>query len=265
MSSARSWPSACCRCWRRIATDRQPRRAMIEVEKLTKTFGLNPVLRGLALSVPRGQFLTLLGPNGSGKTTLLRILSGLARPTSGTVRIGGWELPGEAQFVRRQLGVVSHLPLLYDTLTAEENLLFFARLYDLPAPERRDRVMAMLQRVGLHRRARDVVATFSRGMVQRLAIARAILHDPAVLLLDEPYTGLDQDAAGLLDTLLREVAVAGRTVIMTTHDLRRGHALADRIAILSRGTIALDALTATIDADALPALYADVTGAATTR
>ncbi|MCL4237895.1 MAG: heme ABC exporter ATP-binding protein CcmA [Anaerolineae bacterium] len=237
----------------------------IEVRALTKTFGLNPVLRGLDLDVPRGEFLTLLGPNGSGKTTLLRILGALARPTSGTVRIGGWELPDEAEFVRAQLGVVSHLPLLYDTLTAEENLLFFARMYNLPREARRERVDTVLRRVGLARRARDVVATYSRGMQQRLAIARAILHDPAVLLLDEPYTGLDQDAAALLDELLREVAIGGRTVIMTTHDLRRGHALADRIAILSRGKIAFDAPCRDVNPDALPALYADTTGAATTR
>lgn len=237
----------------------------IEVRALTKTFGLNPVLRGLDLDVPRGEFLALLGPNGSGKTTLLRILGALARPTSGTVRVGGWELPGEAEFVRAQLGVVSHLPLLYDTLTAEENLLFFARIYNLPRETRRERVDTVLRRVGLARRARDVVATYSRGMQQRLAIARAILHDPAVLLLDEPYTGLDQDAAALLDELLHEVAIGGRTVIMTTHDLRRGHALADRIAILSRGKIAFDAPCREVDLDALPALYADTTGAATTR
>jgi len=238
---------------------------MIEVRKLTKTFGLNPVLRGLDLDVPRGQFLTLLGPNGSGKTTLLRILAALARPTSGTVRIGGWDLPAEAEFVRAQLGVVSHQPLLYDTLTAEENLLFFARLYHLPPESRRERVAEMLERVGLARRARDVVQTYSRGMLQRLAIARAILHNPAILLLDEPYTGLDQDAAAVLDDLLRQVATEGRTVIMTTHDLRRGHALADRIAILSRGRIAFDAPCREIDPEALPALYADVTGAVTTR
>jgi heme exporter protein A len=237
----------------------------IEIRALTKTFGLNPVLRGLDLDVPRGEFLTLLGPNGSGKTTLLRILGALARPTSGTVRIGGWELPGEAEFVRAQLGVVSHLPLLYDTLTAEENLFFFARMYNLPRETRRERVDAVLRHVGLARRARDVVATYSRGMQQRLAIARAILHDPAVLLLDEPYTGLDQDAAALLDELLREVAIGGRTVIMTTHDLRRGHALADRIAILSRGKIAFDAPCRDVNPDALPALYADTTGAAATR
>ena len=123
----------------------------------------------------------------------------------------------------------------------------------------------MLERVGLARRGRDLVRTYSRGMQQRLAIARAILHDPAVLLLDEPYTGLDQDAAALLDALLREVAIGGRTVIMTTHDLWRAHALADRIAILSRGRIAFDAPTRTLARDDLPALYADVTGAVTAR
>ncbi|MCZ2095748.1 MAG: heme ABC exporter ATP-binding protein CcmA [Chloroflexota bacterium] len=238
---------------------------MITVRDLTKVFGINPVLRGLDLSVGRGEFVTLLGPNGSGKSTLLRILGALSRPTSGTVRIGGWELPREADFVRRQLGIVSHLPLLYDTLTAEENLYFFARLYDLPAEQRAERVRAVLTRVGLWRRARDIVRTYSRGMLQRLAIARAILHDPAVLLLDEPYTGLDQDAAALLDDLLREVAVSGRTVLMTTHDLRRGHALADRVVILSRGKIAFDQPSHAIDSAALPGLYADVTGAASVR
>ncbi len=248
------------------AQDAKPTPApVIQVRGLVKTFGLYPVLRGLDLDVGRGEFVTLLGPNGSGKTTLLRILSGLARPTAGTVRVGGWELPAEATFVRARLGVVSHLPLLYDTLTAEENLLFFARLYNVPPQERRERVAAMLKRVGLHHRARDVVQTFSRGMQQRLAIARAILHDPAVLLLDEPYTGLDQDAAALLDRLLREVAVAGRTVLMTTHDLQRGHALADRVMILSRGKIAHSARTDALAAADLPALYADVTGAASTR
>jgi heme exporter protein A len=238
---------------------------MIEVRNLTKVFGLNPVLRGLDLDVARGEFLTLLGPNGSGKTTLLRILGALARPTGGMVRIGGWELPGEADYVRAQLGVVSHLPLLYDTLTAVENLLFFARLYNIPASERNDRVEVVLRRVGLWKRARDVVQTYSRGMQQRLAIARAILHDPAVLLLDEPYTGLDQDAAALLDELLREVAVTGRTVVMTTHDLRRGHALADRVAILSRGVIAHETPCSAIEPEALPVLYADVTGAVSAR
>ena len=238
---------------------------MIEVQKLVKVFGVNPVLRGLDFSVERGEFVSLLGPNGSGKSTLLRILGALARPSEGLVRIGGWELPKEAQYVRAQLGIVSHLPLLYDTLTAEENLMFFARLYNLPVEERPDRVMTLLDRVGLKRRARDLVRTYSRGMQQRLAIARAVLHDPSILLLDEPYTWLDVDAAALLDELLTEVAIAGRTVIMTTHDLRRGHALADRIAILSRGKIAYNEASMNIEVEQLPTIYADVTGAVTTR
>src|SRR5439155_1281354 len=122
--------------------------------------------------------------NGSGKTTLLRILSGLSRPTTGQITIGGWTLPGEADAIRAQLGVVAHLPLLYDDLTAEENLSFFARLYNLENYEAR--IATVLEQVGLTKRARELVHTLSRGMQQRLAIGRAILHDPAILLLDEP-------------------------------------------------------------------------------
>lgn len=245
--------------------DREAADAMISVRGLTKVFGVNPVLRGVDLAVTRGEFVTLLGPNGSGKSTFLRILGALSRPTSGSVQIGGWDLPKEADFVRRQLGIVSHLPLLYDNLTAEENMIFFARMYDIPTEQRAERVRTVLERVGLWRRARDLVRTYSRGMLQRLAIARAILHDPAILLLDEPYTGLDQDAAALLDDLLREVAVSGRTVLMTTHDLRRGRDLADRVAILSRGKIAFDRPSSEIDPAELPGIYADVTGAASVR
>lgn len=233
---------------------------MIVVENLVKAFGYFPVLRGVDLAVERGQYLALLGPNGSGKSTMLRIISGLAKPTAGTVKIGGWTLPDEAYVVRKQLGVVSHLPLLYDDLTALENLLFFGRLYDLPSELLAERADQMLRRVGLHRRANDVVRTFSRGMLQRLAIARALLHDPPILLLDEPYTGLDQDAAALLDHLLHEVAAIGdgeRTAIMTTHDLRRAYNLASHVAILSRGKVGYLGPTADITANELPAIYAD--------
>lgn len=238
---------------------------MIEIEGLVKAFGLLPVLRGLDLSVERGTFLALLGPNGSGKTTLMRILAALSRPTAGRVTIGGWSLPAEAAAVRAQLGVVAHLPLLYDNLTARENLAFYAQLYDLPRGEREDRILAVLERVGLAARADDLVRTFSRGMQQRLAIARAILHRPHVLLFDEPYTGLDQDAAAMLDDLLRDVAQDGHTIIMTTHDLSRALALSSHVAILSRGKIGYYGPSADIDSREFPMIYAEVTGAASVR
>jgi heme exporter protein A len=230
---------------------------MIEVRKLVKTFGLKPVLRGLELRVEPGEFLALLGPNGAGKTTLLRILASLARPNAGLVRIAGHTLPGEAAAVRAKLGVVSHLPLLYGDLTAEENLRFYSRMYDLNDVERR--VAQALELVGLRARRRDLVREFSRGMQQRLAIGRAILHDPEVLLFDEPYTGLDQDAAQMLDGLLRQVAGRGRTVIMTSHDLLRSASLATRLDILSRGVIARSLDPSSMQPGELAALYQQVT------
>jgi heme exporter protein A len=229
---------------------------VIEVEGLVKTFGLKPVLRGLALEVPPGGFVTVVGPNGAGKTTLLRILATLSRPSGGRVRIAGYELPGEAGAVRQLLGVLSHQPLLYGELTAEENLRFFGRMYGVRRLDAR--IDEVLKQVGLSMRRRDLVRTFSRGMWQRLSIARAILHDPPLLLLDEPYTGLDPDASAMLDTLLREATGQGRTVLMTTHDLSRGLALADTVAILARGKIAFLAPRADVDAAHFSELYARV-------
>ncbi len=238
---------------------------MIEASGVTKAFGLRPVLRGVDLRVGEGEFLTLFGPNGAGKTTFLRILATLSRPTTGRVRIGGYVLPQQATAARSVLGVVSHQPLLYGDLSAEENLRFYARMYGI-SPEAQDqRIPEVIEAVGLRQRTVDLVRTFSRGMQQRLAIARAILHDPPVLLLDEPYTGLDQDAAGILDTVLREVATRGRTVFMTTHDLARGIAMADRVAILSKGKIAYEAEARTLDVVSFAETYAEVTGMAGMR
>jgi len=212
---------------------------MIQVIKLIKNYGPHPVLRGVSLHVQRGEFLTLVGPNGAGKTTLLRIMATLGRATAGEVRVGGWPLPEAADRVRPHLGLISHQPLLYAELTAEENLRFFARMYGMAEPA--GRIDEVLQSVDLSDRRHDPVGEFSRGMQQRLAIARAILHQPEVLLLDEPYTGLDQSAAAMLDEVLHSVATAGRTVVMTTHDLVRGLENCDRIAILARGKIAFEA------------------------
>src|SRR5512135_260152 len=186
---------------------------MIEVRNLVKRFGGKTVLRGLEFDVQPGEFVALLGPNGAGKTTFLRILASLSQPTLGQVRVAGYSLPNQSAAVRARLGVVTHQPLLYGDLTAEENLQFYGRMYGLI--DLKPRLDEVLEKVGLAARRHDLVRTFSRGMQQRLAIGRAILHDPEVMLFDEPHTGLDQDACDMLDKLLKDVAGRGRTVVMT--------------------------------------------------
>jgi heme exporter protein A len=229
---------------------------MIQIENLVKTFSISPVLRGVNLTIEQGEFVTLVGSNGAGKSTLMRIVSTLMRPTSGSVILGGWPLPQQADRVRRYIGLVSHQSLLYGDLSAGENLEFYARLYGLP--NREALVESALKRVGLIARQRDPVRTFSRGMVQRLTIARATLHGPDVLLLDEPYTGLDQDASALLDTLLRREHANGRTIFMITHDLARGLDLCDRVVILHRGKIVREVRGNEMDPGAFIGLYRDI-------
>ena len=235
-------------------------RPIIEIENLTKAYGYLPVLKRLSLVIERGQFVGLLGGNGSGKSTLLRLMSGLSKPTAGLIRVGGWQMPQEANAVRAQIGMVSHKSLLYDNLTARENLAFFARLYGIVDSELLD---DLLQRVGLEKRAHSLVRTFSRGMQQRLSIARALLHNPHVLLFDEPYTGLDQDAAAVLDDLLLQAHADGHTILMATHQLERAARLTNRIVILNRGTVAFDDVPPT--PEELAVLYAEATGTVTAR
>jgi heme exporter protein A len=227
---------------------------MIQTRSLKKSFGLRPVLRGVDLEVAPGECLALMGPNGAGKTTLLRILATLSKPTAGLVRVAGLPLPAAAGDVRRRLGVVAHHTLLYGDLTAEENLHFYARLYGLA--DAQQRIAAVLEHVGLARRRHDLVRTFSRGMQQRLAIGRALLADPAVMMFDEPYTGLDPHAASMLDQVLRDARLQGRTVLLTTHDLSRALALADRVAILARGVIAFSARCRDLEPGAFAETYA---------
>jgi len=230
---------------------------MIKIEGLVKSYGHLPVLRGVDLHIEAGEFVTLVGANGAGKTTLLRVVATLLRPMAGKVSIGGWPLPIHAEKVRRHIGLVSHHALLYGDLSAAENLHFFARLFGLD--RREERVESALKQVGLAARQRDPVRTFSRGMTQRLAIARATLHEPDVLLFDEPYTGLDQEASALLDDLLRHQAAQGRTILMITHDLVHGLNLADRVAILDRGKVAAVATGREMEPAAFLRLYTDVT------
>jgi heme exporter protein A len=186
-------------------------------------------LSGVSFSLPEAHTLVVLGPNGAGKTTLLKVLATLLRPHSGLVRVLGSELPGEAWKVRGQVGYLGHEPLLYKSMTARENLAFNARLHGVGD----DRVAELLDAVGLTRRADDRIEEFSRGMRQRLAAARAVLHDPPLLLLDEPMSGIDPGAVSLLEPLIGRAS--GRTRVLVTHDVERGKAEADQVLGLRAG------------------------------
>jgi heme exporter protein A len=214
---------------------------VLEGRAITKSFGRTSVLRGVDLELGPGDRYMLFGPNGSGKTTLVRVLSGLLDPDSGEVRVFGasYREPEEGDDIRSRVGFLSHEPFLYGELTAAENLDFFGRLYSVP--DRAARVKAMLKEVGLYARAFDRVDTFSRGMKQRLGLARALLHDPDLVLLDEPYTGLDLRATAILDRLIGARAAEGKAFLCITHDLEGGLRLATRAGLLSKGSIVLEA------------------------
>ena len=225
----------------------------LEIRGLTKHFGLRPALRGIDLQIQRGSFVTVFGPNGAGKTTLIRILATLCRPSGGRVLVQGLSLAREPAALRRTLGVVLHQPLLYEELTAHENLRFYGRMYDVPDLDRR--IDLVLRRVGLSDRRDDHVGTLSHGMQRRLSIGRAILHRPSILLLDEPETGLDQHALSLLEEVLAEARSAGRTVIMTTHDLRWGLKKGERVIILADGRVVFDASKPVAEPAAIESAY----------
>ena len=202
--------------------------AAIELEGLTRRYGERVALQDVTLTVPAGTTLVVFGPNGAGKSTLLRVLATLLRPHAGVVRVLGRALPDDGWAVRGRIGLLTHEPLLYRDLSGRENLRFHARLHGVAF----DRVEELLERVGLRLRADDRVHTYSRGMVQRLAVCRAVLHDPDVLLLDEPRANLDPAATDLVEPLIG--AASGRTRVVTSHDPAGGLAEAD-IALGLRG------------------------------
>ncbi len=217
-----------------------------------KRFGTHTALHPTDLVIPRGQAVLLIGANGAGKSTLLRLMAGLCRPSEGSVRINGRD-PQRIPEARAEIGLLSHQTLLYDELTARENLRFFAQLYGLDNPD--ERLAAALATVGLNERLDQRVGSFSRGMKQRLAIARAILHCPSILLLDEPFTGLDTGASAALYRLLSRLRQEGRTCIMVTHRPDEADGLVDRLLVIKRGQWRLDQ-TLTDDSDQLRRLCA---------
>ena len=209
--------------------------AAVVVENAEKWFGLNPALANVSLRVHPGEFVALLGRNGAGKSTLLRVVARLVKPNRGRVRIWGVDVARDPERGRERIGLVAHQTYLYPGLTARENLRLHARLHGLEGAG--ERVAAALTEAGLNLSADRPVRGFSRGMQQRLAIARATLHGPELVLLDEPFTGLDLEAAELLSERLRQWAAAGRTIVMATHNLEQGLEGVTRWVLLDRGRI----------------------------
>ena len=208
--------------------------AALEVDGVWKYYGDFPALRDIRLSIEPGSTVALLGRNGAGKTTLLRIIAGLSKASEGSVRIQ--EADVRQQATRRRIGVLGHGISLYDELSATENLVLFAKLYGLKEPERT--AGEWLERTGLGRVRDGLVREFSRGMRQRLAVARAFMHEPEVLLLDEPFTALDDRAITVLQSLLADAHAAGRTIILSTHQLREALEVATHVALIQRGRLA---------------------------
>ncbi|PYS95601.1 MAG: sodium ABC transporter ATP-binding protein [Acidobacteria bacterium] len=225
---------------------------------LGKRYGALVALHGLDLAVRRGECVLLLGPNGAGKSTLLGIFATIIRPNEGRIAIfGASPREGDPAALRRRIGLLSHQTFLYDHLTAFENLRFYARLYSLPDPDRA--AASALRSARLLERAHDLVRTYSRGMQQRLAIARALLHAPDILLLDEPFSGLDRESIDRLQECLREERRAGRTCLLATHDFAAARPLADRVVVLRAGRLVADRQARGLDDASLEGLFRDAT------
>jgi heme exporter protein A len=229
----------------------------IKVTGLTKLFGTRKALDDLNLELPQGAFLSIFGSNGAGKTTLLSILSTLARPTRGKASVLGFDLNEKPDDIRSHIGLISHRSMLYPDLTAEENLMFIAKLYGLTDPAAR--VAELLDAVELTIRRHDTVRTYSRGMTQRLSIARSLICDPQLIFLDEPYSGLDPHAVDILDGLITQIR-ARRTFVMVSHDLQKGFDLSSHILMLAKGKEVLFSKKEDLDFDDFAQKYRDTVG-----
>ena len=219
-------------------TDERAGAAVIRAAALVKRIDERAILRDVTLAVEAGEYVVVLGANGSGKSTLLKILATLLAPTAGRLELFGEVAGPRAAHLRRRIGLIAHDSMLYRDLTARENLEFFGRLYRLP--DAASRATQMLDRVGLSQRSEDPVRTFSRGMVQRVSIARALLHQPDLILADEPFAGLDDPSTEALEQLFEQVHDAGKTVVMVNHDLEQSLRIAGRAVVLRGGRVVVD-------------------------
>ncbi len=230
----------------------------LEVQKRSRVFGVRKALDELSFTLPRGAFLSIFGPNGAGKTTLLRVLSTLTPPSRGSsAKVFGYDVVKDAVELRERIGIISHNPLLYPDLSAEENLRFFADLYCIADPQ--TRIDELLEAVELKHRRMDLVRPFSRGMIQRLSIARALLPHPDILFLDEPYSGLDPHASDILDGLIARVRDQ-YTFAMVSHDLDKGLELCSHALILARGKVVLFEERDKLDREQFRELYHQTVG-----
>ncbi|MDP4105279.1 MAG: ABC transporter ATP-binding protein [Bacillota bacterium] len=211
---------------------------MIDIKGLTKQADNKLILRGIDLAIEQGETVAILGPNGAGKSTLLKVLSTLIKPTTGQVEINGLNLKKNQLEIKKLFGYLPHSSLLYDQYSPLENLIFFGKLYGVNHPE--ERAIELVKEVGLSFFLNEPVKNFSRGMIQRIAIARAIVHDPKILYLDEPHTGLDQGAIAILNNVIVSMKEKGTTTLMVTHDFKQAAEICDRILIMKNGKIVDD-------------------------
>jgi len=230
----------------------------IEARGLTKSFGDHHALRGIDLRVSKGEHLVIFGPNGAGKTTLVKILSTLVKPSAGSVWLDGADIRDKPAQIRRQISLVSHQTFLYDDLTIYENLKFYGKMYEVPNLERQ--IKEVISWVRLEPRLHDRVGTLSHGLQQRASIARAVLHNPSILFLDEPEVGLDPHASTMIRDVLGSINSGSRTVVMTTHNLERGLELSDSVIILDRGKIVYQAPKREVDTENFQLVYDQCTG-----
>src|SRR5438128_10841791 len=213
---------------------------VLRTDRLTKRFDRLTAVEDLDLEVREGEVFGFIGPNGAGKTTTLRLLCALISPTSGRAEVAGFRLGAEDERIRASVGILTEQPGLYERQSAEQNLLFFAALFGLAPAVARDQTERYLRLMGLWERRTEAVATFSRGMKQKMAIARAAIHEPRIIFLDEPTTGLDPDAARTVREFIAQIRGEGRTVFLCTHNLDEADRLCDRIAFFRRSVIRID-------------------------